>query len=129
MHQILHPKPISNSQNKAAATNNTDSGAVNTQQLAITTLREQIELSATGQAHAQLLDSILALWLDSHVLIASRADHVNDADQKANSLSLWQALEDDVTDLLTYQTIQNTSASTKDKTLATGHSLWCLRSK
>ena len=124
LHQILHPKPISNSQNKAAATNNTDSGAVNTQQLAITTLREQIELSATGQAHAQLLDSILALWLDSHVLIASRADHVNDADQKANSLSLWQALEDDVTDLLTYQTIQNTSASTKDKTLATGHSLW-----
>ena len=82
-----------------------------------------------GQAHAQLLDSVLALWLDSHVLIAShtnsaRADHVNDADQKANSLSLWQALEDDVTDLLTYQTIQNTSASTKDKTLATGHSLW-----
>jgi len=129
LHQILHPKPISNSQNKAAATNNTDSGAVNTQQLAITTLREQIELSAKGQAHAQLLDSVLALWLDSHVLIAShtnsaRADHVNDADQKANSLSLWQTLEDDVTDLLTYQTIQNTSASTKDKTLATGHSLW-----
>ncbi|MGA6101581.1 AAA family ATPase [Psychrobacter pocilloporae] len=129
LHQILHPKPISNSQNKASATNNTDSGAVNTQQLAITTLREQIELSAKGQAHAHLLDSVLALWLDSHVLIAShtnsaRADHVNDADQKANSLSLWQALEDDVTDLLTYQTIQNTSASTKEKTLATGHSLW-----
>ncbi|MBZ1393078.1 AAA family ATPase [Psychrobacter pacificensis] len=129
LHQILHPKPTTNSQNKAAVTNNTDSGAVNTQQLAITTLREQIELSATGQAHAQLLDSVLALWLDSHVLIAShtnsaRADHVNDADQKANSLSLWQALEDDVTDLLTYQTIQNTSASTKEKTLATGHSLW-----
>lgn len=124
LHQILHPKPISNSQNKAAVTNNTDSGAVNTQQLTIMTLREQIELSATGQAHAQLLDSVLALWLDSHVLIASRADHVNDADQKANSLSLWQALEDDITDLLTYQTIQNTSASTKEKTLATGHSLW-----
>ena len=129
LHQILHPKPISNSQHQAAVAGNSDSGAVNTQQLAITTLREQIELSATGQAHAQLLDSVLALWLDSHVLIAShtnsaRADHVNDADQKANSLSLWQALEDDVTDLLTYQTIQNTSASTKDKTLATGHSLW-----
>lgn len=124
LHQILHPKPISNSQNKAAVTNNTDSGAVNTQQLTIMTLREQIELSATGQAHAQLLDSVLALWLDSHVLIASRADHVNDADQKANSLSLWQALEGDITDLLTYQTIQNTSASTKEKTLATGHSLW-----
>ncbi|OLF34596.1 chromosome segregation protein SMC [Psychrobacter sp. C 20.9] len=129
LHQILHPKPITNSQNKAAVTNNTDSGAVNTQQLAIATLREQIELSATGQAHAQLLDSVLALWIDSHVLIAShtnsaRADHMNDADQKANSLSLWQVLEHDITDLLTYQTVQNTSASTEEKTLATGHSLW-----
>ena len=127
LHQILHPKPISNSQHQAAVAGNSDSGVVNTPQLAITTLRERIELSAKGQAHAQMLDSVLALWLDSHVLIANhtspaRADHVNDADQKANSL--WQALEDDITDLLTYQTIQNTSASTKDKTLATGHSLW-----
>lgn len=131
LHQILHPKPTTNSQNQAAVTNNTDSGAVNTQQLAITTLREQIELSATGQAHAQLLDSVLALWLDSHVLVANKqanqikqsgVNNANGVSQKANSL--WQALEDDITDLLTYQTVQNTSASTKENTLATAHSLW-----
>ena len=131
LHQILHPKPITNSQDKAAVTNNTDSGVVNTQQLAITTLREQIELSAKGQAHAQLLDSVLALWLDSHVLVANQqanqikqsgVNNANGVSQKADSL--WQVLEHDITDLLTYQTIQNTSASTKEKTQATGHSLW-----
>ena len=131
LHQILHPKPTTNSQDKAAITGNSDSGVVNTQQLAITTLREQIELSAKGQAHAQLLDSVLALWLDSHVLVAnqqanqikqSQVNNANGISQKADSL--WQVLEHDITDLLTYQTIQNTSASTKEKTLATGHSLW-----
>ncbi|GAA0800171.1 AAA family ATPase [Psychrobacter piscatorii] len=131
LHQILHPKPTTNSQDKAAITNNTDSGVVNTQQLAITTLREQIGLSAKGQAHAQLLDSVLALWLDSHVLVArqqanqikqSGVNNANGVSQKADSL--WQVLEDDVSALLTYQTVQNTSASTKEKTLATGHSLW-----
>ncbi|WP_394210203.1 AAA family ATPase [Psychrobacter piscatorii] len=131
LHQILHPKPTTNSQNKAAVTGNSDSGVVNTQQLAITTLREQIELSAKGQAHAQLLDSVLALWLDSHVLVAhqqanqikqSGVNNANGVSQKADSL--WQVLEHDITDLLTYQTVQNTSASTKEKTLATAHSLW-----
>jgi chromosome segregation protein len=131
LHQILHPKPITNSQNKAAVAGNSDRDVVNTQQLAITTLREQIELSATGQAHAQLLDSVLALWLDSHVLVANQqanqtkqsgVNNANDVFQKADSL--WQVIEHDITDLLTYQTVQNTSASTKEKTLATGHSLW-----
>ncbi|MCG3878321.1 AAA family ATPase [Psychrobacter sp. Ps6] len=135
LHQILHPKPITNSQDKAAVTNNTDSGVVNTQQLAITTLREQIELSAKGQAHAQLLDSVLALWLDSHVLVANQranqqanqikqsgVNNANGVSQKADSL--WQVIEHDITDLLTYQTAQNTPASTKEKTLTTGHSLW-----
>ncbi len=131
LHQILHPKPTTNSQDKAAIAGNTDSGVVNTQQLAITTLREQIELSAKGQAHAQLLDSVLALWLDSHVLVANQqanqikqsgVNNANGVSQKSDSL--WQVLEHDITDLLTYQTTQNTSASTKEKTLATAHSLW-----
>ncbi|MGP4862640.1 AAA family ATPase [Psychrobacter sp. T6-5] len=131
LHQILHPKPTTNSQDKAAITGNSDSGVINTQQLAITTLREQIELSAKGQAHAQLLDSVLALWLDSHVLVANQqanqikqsgVNNANGVSQKADSL--WQVLEHDITDLLTYQTVQNTSASTKEKTLATAHSLW-----
>ncbi len=131
LHQILHPKPTTNSQNKTTVKNNTDRDVVNAQQLAVTTLREQIELSAKGQVHAQLLDSILALWLDSHVLVANQqanqikqsgVNNANDVSQKADSL--WQVLEHDITDLLTYQTVQNTSASPKEQTLATGHSLW-----
>ncbi len=134
LHQILHPKPTQqqSAKSKVTATDNTDSDGTHHQPLAIATLREQIELSAKGQEYAPLLDNILALWLDSHVLVANQqanqtkqtdANNANGISQQANSL--WQALEHDVADLLTYQTAQNTPASAKDKTLMeTGHSLW-----
>ncbi|MGE6441188.1 AAA family ATPase [Psychrobacter sp. NPDC078409] len=137
LHQILHPKPTQQPQPqsekiKATATDNVDSDGILNQPLAIATLRAQIELSAKGQEYAPLLDSILALWLDSHVLVANQqanqikqsdVNNANDISQQANSL--WQALEHDVADLLTYQTAQNTSATAKDKALVeTGHSLW-----
>jgi len=138
LHQILHPKPTQqqSAKTQSTATDSTDNDDIHHHPLAIATLREQIELSAKGQEYAPLLDSILALWLDSHVLVAnqqanqqsnqteqSSIDNANDVSQKSDSL--WQALEHDIADLLTYQTAQNTSASAKDKTLIeTGHSLW-----
>ncbi|MGE6244796.1 AAA family ATPase [Psychrobacter proteolyticus] len=130
LHQILHPKPTQqqSAKTQTTATDNADNDGIHHQPLAIATLREQIELSALGQQHAPLLDNILALWLDSHVLVANQTNQssVNDANgvtQKSDSL--WQALEHDIADLLTYQTTQNTPASEKDKALVeTGHSLW-----
>ncbi|NYR09902.1 AAA family ATPase [Psychrobacter sp. BI730] len=134
LHQILHPKPTQkqSAKSKVIETDNADSDGIHHQPLAIATLREQIELSAKGQKYAPLLDSILALWLDSHVLVANQqanqikqsdANNANGISQSADSL--WQALEHDITDLLTYQTAQNTSASANDKALIeTGHSLW-----
>ncbi|MFP3456686.1 AAA family ATPase [Psychrobacter sp. SIMBA_152] len=134
LHQILHPKPIQqqSAKSKVTATDKTDSDGIHHQPLAIATLREQIELSAKGQEYAPLLDSILALWLDSHVLVAnqqanqikqSNANNANSISQQANNL--WQALEHNIADLLTYQTAQNTPDSAKDKALVeTGHSLW-----
>jgi chromosome segregation protein len=134
LHQILHPKPIQQQSEKtqSTATDNADSDGIYHQPIAITTLREQIELSAKGQEYAPLLDNILALWLDSHVLVANQqSNQIKQSDvNNANSISqktdsLWQVLEHDVADLLTYQTAQNTPASAKDKTLIeTGHSLW-----
>ncbi|MGO2278256.1 AAA family ATPase [Psychrobacter sp. AOP7-D1-21] len=140
LHQILHPKPPQplqqSEKSKVTAIDNADSDGIHHQPLAIATLREQIELSAKGQEYAPLLDNILALWLDSHVLVANqqanqqpaqtKQSDFNDANgisQKANSL--WQALEHDVADLLAYQTAQTTPTSAKDKALVeTGHSLW-----
>ncbi|PKH80670.1 AAA family ATPase [Psychrobacter sp. 4Bb] len=134
LHQILHPKPTQkqSAKSKVIETDNADSSGIHNQPLAIATLREQIELSAKGQEYAPLLDNILALWLDSHVLVANQqanqtkqsdANNTNDISQQANNL--WQALEHDIADLRTYQTVQNTPASEKDKTLVeTGHSLW-----
>ncbi len=131
LHQILHPKPTPKSQPlvhaktadvKTALENDI---AKDYKDLAITTLRDQIELSAKGQQHAELLDSVLALWLDSHVLVSSQSSNgkINGDVQKANSL--WQALEHELKDLFTYQTARNTAASANDKTLLeTGHSLW-----
>ncbi|GAF52019.1 AAA family ATPase [Psychrobacter sp. JCM 18900] len=134
LHQILHPKPIKqqSAKTQTTATDNADNDGIHHQPLAIATLREQIELSAKGQEYAPLLDSILALWLDSHVLTSNpQANQIKQSDvNNANSISqktdsLWQVLEHDVADLLTYQTAQNTPASAKDKTLIeTGHSLW-----
>ena len=134
LHQILHPKPLPKSQQSAnvkTADEKTDLEneiANDYNDLAITTLREQIELSKKGQQHAELLDSVLALWLDSHVLVSNQTmqpsiDNASDDSEKPHSL--WQALEQDLTALFTYQTAQNEDANTKEKPLVeTGHSLW-----
>lgn len=138
LHQILHPKPLPKSQQKASisGTDNLktdlESSHVNDSvnsynELAMTTLREQIELSAIGQQHAELLDSVLALWLDSHVLVSKQtsSEKINDDSQKISSL--WQVLEHELTDLLTYQTAQNeyANANAEDNSLIeNGHSLW-----
>ncbi|MCG3842455.1 AAA family ATPase [Psychrobacter sp. Ps1] len=138
LHQILHPKPTQqqSAKSKVTTTDNVDNDGIHHQPLAIATLREQIELSAKGQEYAPLLDSILALWLDSHVLVANQqanqqtnqtkqsdVNNANSISQQANSL--WRALEHDVADLLTYQTAKNTPATVKNKALVeTGHSLW-----
>ena len=131
LHQILHPKPIPKSQPlvhaKTADVVKTDlenQVLNNYNDLAITTLREQIELSEKGKQHAQLLDSVLALWLDSHVLIdkASNQQHTRGFQE---AKSLWQVLEYDLDSLFTYQTVQNQPISNKDKsTIGMGHSLW-----
>lgn len=132
LHQILHPKPTPKSQQQASisGTDNFKTDLENEiandyNDLAITTLREQIELSAKGQQHAELLDSVLALWLDSHVLVSKQSSNekVNGDVEKANSL--WQALEHDLTDLFTYQNAQNERSNREEKSsIETGHSLW-----
>lgn len=126
LHQILHPKPLPKPQQLANVKTALESDiAKDYNELAITTLRAQIELSAKGQQHAELLDSVLALWLDSHVLVASQLndEKINDDSQKSNSL--WQALEQDLTAVFTYQTTQNENDNSKNKSqLENGHSLW-----
>ena len=130
LHQILHPKPMPKSQQSTnAKTANVKSAleseiASDYNGLAMTTLREQIELSAIGQQHAELLDSVLALWLDSHVLISNQLsdEKTNDDSQKINSL--WQALAQDLKDLFTYQAAQNAHSKKEKSLVENGHSLW-----
>ena len=134
LHQILHPKPLPKSQQSANvktadAKTDLESNSVNNyKDLTITTLREQIELSAKGQQHAELLDSVLALWLDSHVLVSKQANQPsvdNAGDDSEQTNSLWQALEYDLTALFTYQTAQNEHVNTEGSPLVeNGHSLW-----
>ncbi|WP_201565820.1 AAA family ATPase [Psychrobacter immobilis] len=131
LHQILHPKPLSKSQplvnTKTANAKSDLEGEIanDYNDLAITTLREQIELSTKGQQHAELLDSVMALWLDSHVLVSKQSSNekVNSDVEKENSL--WQALEYDLTALFTYQTAQNEQINKQDNfSIENGHSLW-----
>ena len=130
LHQILHPKPSPKSQ--PLINTNVDiknelgsETASDYKDLAITTLRAQIELSPEGQQHAALLDSVLALWLDSHVLASSPSNHKKMNGDAQEAIGLWQALEPDLTALLTYQTAQN-ERSNKEETssIEAGHSLW-----
>ena len=126
LHQILHPKPTAKPQQLANVKTALESDiAKDYNELAITTLRAQIELSAKGREHAKLLDSVMALWLDSHVLISKQSSdkNINGNSQKADSL--WQALEQDLTAVFTYQTTQNENDNSKNKSqLENGHSLW-----
>ncbi|WP_440454480.1 AAA family ATPase [Psychrobacter sp. ASPA161_9] len=138
LHQILHPKTTAKSQQQLSisGTNNLKTDLENEivsdyKDLAITTLREQIELSTKGQQHAELLDSVLALWLDSHVLVSKQVNQanrpsVNNAgDDSEQTNSLWQALEYDLTDLFTYRTAQNERSNREENSsIETGHSLW-----
>ncbi|WP_296239109.1 AAA family ATPase [Psychrobacter sp. UBA5136] len=132
LHQILHPKPTFKPQPQPLMHAKTEvesshvNGSVNSyHELAMTTLREQIELSAKGQQYAELLDVVLALWLDSHVLFSSQSntEKRNDNFQKIDSL--WQVLEAELKDLFIYQTTQNTLTNKENKSqIETGHSLW-----
>ena len=131
LHQILHPKPTPKSQPLVhAKTADIKSDLENEiasdySQLTITILRDQIELSAKGQQHAELLDSVLALWIDSHVLISNQmsSEKINDDSQKTDSL--WQVLEHELKDLFVYQNAQYGLTTKENKSLIeTGHSLW-----
>ncbi len=126
LHQIVHPssnkKLDKPPQPPLSTKNNVEDKTVNEgyQQLPISTLRDQIELSAQGQEHAQVLDRLLVLWLDSHVLVTNEIDkNVINNSQKANSL--WQTFEHSLPHLLTYQQGQN---SQEKSSASTGHSLW-----
>ena len=124
LHQILHPKPLPKSQQLA----NVKTADLNNDlenELSITTLREQIELSAKGREHAELLDSVLALWLDSHVLISKQSSDKNINGNSQNADSLWQALEAELKDLFIYQIMQNALTTKENKSqIENGHSLW-----
>ncbi|WP_201552785.1 MULTISPECIES: AAA family ATPase [Psychrobacter] len=133
LHQILNPKPTPKSQPLVhAKTADVKSDLENEiasdySQLTITTLRDQIELSAKGQQHAELLDSVLALWLDSHVLVSNQTyqpniDNVSDDSEKVNSL--WQVLEHELKDLFVYQNAQTNTVDKPSIKIETGHSLW-----
>ena len=129
LQQILHPKPIPKSQQYVNEQTGLESNAVNhAHDLAVATLREQIELSEKGREHAALLDSVLKLWLDSHVLVSDQTHQLSVDNTSADSKkphSLWQALKQDLTALFTYRTAQNAHSSTKEKSLIeTSHSLW-----
>ena len=125
LHQILHPKPLSKNQLPIHHAKTADLNNDLENELSIITLREQIELSAKGQQHAELLDRVLALWLDSHVLISKQSSdkNINGNSQKADSL--WQALEQELTAVFTYQAAQNGNDNSKNKSrIENGHSLW-----
>ena len=134
LHQISHPKPLPKSQQLVNKQTGLESNAVNHHHdLAVTTLREQIELSEKGRKYAALLDSVLALWLDSHVLVPNQTNQVSINNTNTDSQkeeNLWQVLEPDLKDLLVYQNVQNQivqrkHANTEDRSsIANGHSLW-----
>ena len=129
LHQILHPKPKPKSQQPVNEQTGLESNAVNHHHdLAVTTLREQIELSEKGRKYAALLDSVLALWLDSHVLVPNQTHQLSANNASANSQkadSLWQVLEHNLTGLFIYQSAKNKQIDKQGKSpIETGHSLW-----
>ncbi|MDN5565655.1 MAG: AAA family ATPase [Psychrobacter sp.] len=93
LHKILHPKPAKAADskminNKAVVQDKIASAQhiAHLLKLPISTLREQIELSTQGQQYADLLDSLLALWLDSQVFIESELNDaaINSVDHLGN---------------------------------------------
>jgi len=115
LHKILHPKPIKKSTTQQAKSdkNLANNVVIETKSLLpISTLREQIELSELGQHHAQILDNVLALWLDSQVLIGDRVD-----------LNSKSALHSYLPNLLSLQHNQ-IDHSKQSKEVTSSHSLW-----
>ncbi len=115
LYNILHPKAIEKPNTSVQQTNDTlaDKEGIDSKKLlATTSLREQIELSQLGQQHAPLLDSVLALWLESQVLIN------DDTNLEAKPLPL-----DYLSDVLHFQHKQSL-CSQQHKSIADSHSLW-----
>ncbi|MES1965550.1 AAA family ATPase [Psychrobacter sp. AH5] len=119
LHKILHPKTT---EKPTASSAKTDKGLVDRKALVsetdsetllpTSTLRNQIELTAKGKQHAPLLDSVLALWLDSQVLI----------DNQAQTDSA-QAFTRYLPSLLNFQHSQMVQ-SKQNKASSNNHSLW-----
>ena len=110
LHQILHPK-LNKSLGNANVTITVDRIMTGSEQPPLmTTLREQIELSARGQQFTDILDKVLALWLDSHILIAG-----SDIQSPNN---VRASFSDYIAELLAYQ---RQSGQAKDDVR---HSLW-----
>ena len=120
LHQILHPKPYNTLANSTQTTSQSDDDSTlsNYQQQAITPLREQIELSVQGQQYAHILDSLLVIWLDSHVFLPNQHNVNDNAQQAAN---LPPQFEHYLPELLAYQNGQKPKEGLLTET---SHSLW-----
>ncbi len=113
LHKILHPKPAKTIDSKTVEDKAVVQDKIVSAQptahlskLSTSTLREQIELSTQGQQYADLLDSLLALWLDSQVFIENKLDDgaINSVDHLDNqSANLAQALMPFLTALIRSQ--------------------------
>lgn len=115
LHKIVHAKTTQKpTAQKAKSDKNLANGFVidTDNLLPVSTLREQIKLSPLGKQHAQTLDNVLALWLDSQVLINNQG-----------ALSSEQALSRYLPNLLSFQHSQD-SQNQANKQLASRHSLW-----
>ena len=118
LHKMLHPKNIEKPTVSMLRNNEglADEMVIDTNDLLpITTLRDQIELSQQGQQHAQLLDSVLALWLDSQVLVDNQANQIN-----------WdsiQTLTNYLPNIFSFQHDQS-SNDKQNKAATNSHSLW-----
>ncbi|MGM8870118.1 chromosome segregation protein SMC [Psychrobacter sp. 2Y5] len=115
LHKIVHAEA---NEKPTAPTDKTDKGLANNvaieneSLLSTATLREQIELSELGQQHAQILDNVLALWLDSQVLV-----------QNQIGLNSETALYKYVPNLLSFQHNQ-INHSKQNEAATSSHSLW-----
>ncbi len=119
LHHILHPKPISHSDSRTEKCSETSEHHLGNASLPISTLREQIELSTIGQQYAPVLDKVLALWLDSHVLMDNAAKQTANKDDSSEAqpvTNLAQALAPALAELLIYQQTRPSAQTT--------HSLW-----
>lgn len=112
LHQLLHPKTSNHADHKSAVNSIGHTTTSHNQPLPIATLREQIELSKRGQSYATVLDKVLALWLESHVLTVSgnrESREPTAGDKPINSY---------ISELLSYQ--QQGDQAKNDN----NHSLW-----